>query len=181
MLSRAAEKYGVERLAFAILFVCKPEVLIRHEQAAIDTLKPLYNIAPIAGSSAGIKRSAEFKDKVSRGQRGRVVSAATRALIGAKHKGKRLSPEHREAVLRQLADAAAKRSKEEWRAICVKATQTTEAKEKRRRSMAGHPVSEETRTKISDALRGRPHSPERVAAIMAGKQRAVAVTLQNGS
>lgn len=45
--------------------------------------------------------------------------------------------------------------------------------------MKGHAVSAETKEKIRAALKGRKHSPERIAAIVAGKARA-AIVLQNG-
>jgi group I intron endonuclease len=173
-LMRAALKYGIENLRFEVLLVCSPENLLMYEQRAIDILKPAYNIAPIAGSSLGIKRSAEFKARVSRGGKGRKVSAETRAKIGAKHRGKKLSPEHIRIWRSAIPPIPIEKRRE-----MAKAMQTPEARAKKVQAMLGHSTSAETRAKISAALKGRPHSPERIAAITAGKR--AAIVQQNGS
>lgn len=144
-----------------------------YEQAAMDALKPQYNIAPIAGSSRGIKRSKEFKEKISKAQVGRVWSAETRAKIGAAHRGKRLTPEQ---IARWHANVPTPPPE---RAAFM---HTPEAKAKQAKALIGHSVSAETKAKISAALKGRKHSPERIAAIMAGKGRigCAAIVQQNG-
>lgn len=48
---------------FSIIELCEPEKCIEREQYYIDTLKPEMNISPTAGSSLGIKRTDETKEK----------------------------------------------------------------------------------------------------------------------
>ena len=63
-LQNAWNKYGEENFKFEILEECEREKLIEKEQYYLDTLKPLYNICKIAGSSLGIKRSTETIEKL---------------------------------------------------------------------------------------------------------------------
>ena len=94
-LQSAANKYGVEALVFArFLSVPSKEDLIAYEQIVIDTLKPAYNMCPVAGSALGFKQSAETlaRTRASRVQRKENAS-----------KGK---PYSREARLKVLATSA---------------------------------------------------------------------------
>ena len=52
--------------------------LIQREQYYLDILKPEFNMCSIAGSQLGIKRSKEFKEKVSQRNKGRVLSEETK-------------------------------------------------------------------------------------------------------
>src|ERR1700692_287526 len=52
-LQSAYNKYGEENIVFTMLLVCSREDLIMYEQRAIDTIKPHYNAAKIAGSTLG--------------------------------------------------------------------------------------------------------------------------------
>jgi group I intron endonuclease len=60
-LIRAVNKYGENNFKFEILIVCPQEYILKAEQWFIDKLKPKYNIAKIAGSNLGIKRTVECK------------------------------------------------------------------------------------------------------------------------
>lgn len=156
-LRRAAAKYGVENIRFSVLLVCRPQDVLFYEQRAIDIINPEYNIARIAGSSAGIVRSAEFKRKVSEGSKGRIVTAETRAKIGEKHRGKTI-PLHMIEALRErnrLNPLSIETLRER-----AKAMHTPEARAKQTAAKIGRPVSEETRTKISAALKGHLVSEE---------------------
>ena len=62
-LQHAFDKYG-DAFQFEILLVCDPSDLLRCEQHFIDTLKPRYNISPVAGSQLGFKHSRKTKEKV---------------------------------------------------------------------------------------------------------------------
>ena len=59
ILQRAVNKYKIENFEFIILEECDKKDLINREQYYLDTLQPLYNILPIAGSSLGCKQSKE--------------------------------------------------------------------------------------------------------------------------
>ena len=172
-LVRSAKKYGIDSFSFRILLICLPQHLLMYEQAAIDGLKPKYNLAPIAGSSLGIKRSSEFRRKISAALRQRIITPETRARIGNVHRGKKLPIHVIEAL---VAGRARNPMSIEQRRKNAKAMHTTEAKERKRMAMIGRSVSQETRAKISASLKGRPHSPERAAAIREGRNRA---SLQN--
>jgi group I intron endonuclease len=63
-LENSVKKYGFNNFKFEILVTCPKEYLLKLEQWFIDNLKPEYNIAPIAGSSLGIKRTKETKRKI---------------------------------------------------------------------------------------------------------------------
>jgi group I intron endonuclease len=51
--------------------------LIEREQYYMDSMHPYYNVAPVAGSSKGVVRSQEYRDKISRSLRGHKQSAET--------------------------------------------------------------------------------------------------------
>lgn len=53
----------IKTINFSIVELCEPEKCIEREQYYIDTLKPDMNISPTAGSSLGIKRTDETKEK----------------------------------------------------------------------------------------------------------------------
>lgn len=75
-LQRAYNKYGkecfcmekIERFSYNVL-----EDILFKEQYYIDNFKPEYNIAKIAGSQLGLKRSEQAKLNMSNGQKGRLV------------------------------------------------------------------------------------------------------------
>jgi hypothetical protein len=54
-ISRALIKYGYSNYELEILEYCEVSNLLIREQYYIDNLKPIYNIAKIAGSTLGIK------------------------------------------------------------------------------------------------------------------------------
>lgn len=83
-------RYNVDDFDVSILELCGVMNLIQREQFYIDSQKPYYNIAQVAGSSLGVKRSDETKMKVSLGLTGKKQSAETRkkkseACRGDKH------------------------------------------------------------------------------------------------
>jgi group I intron endonuclease len=69
VLNRAAEKYGEENFSFEILAKCPIEYVLKLEQWFISNLKPKYNVAKIAGSNLGIKRTEEVKIRKSVSQK----------------------------------------------------------------------------------------------------------------
>lgn len=60
-LIRAVRKHKEENFKFEIIEECAIDNLLEREQYFLDTLKPHYNIALIAGSNLGIKRSKEVR------------------------------------------------------------------------------------------------------------------------
>lgn len=65
LLVRAINKYKEENFTFEIIEECLPEQVFNREQYYLDTLCPQYNIAKVAGSNLGIKRTKEVKLKKS--------------------------------------------------------------------------------------------------------------------
>lgn len=92
-LQKSFLKYGIENFSFEIIEISNLENLIKREQLYINLLKPNYNIAKVAGSCLGVKRSEEFCKKNS-----------------ILHKGKTISKEQREKQSKSLKGI--KRSKE---------------------------------------------------------------------
>jgi group I intron endonuclease len=71
-LQAAWNKYGEEAFIFDILeLVLIPEMLTAREQYWLDKLKPIFNIAPTAGSTLGVKHSPETRAKMSASRIGR--------------------------------------------------------------------------------------------------------------
>jgi group I intron endonuclease len=68
-LIRAVKKYGEDNFKFEIVCECPTEKILELEQYYIDSLNPIYNIAKIAGSNLGIKRTEECKLKKSISQK----------------------------------------------------------------------------------------------------------------
>ena len=67
-LQNSYNKHGEESFKPKTLLVCRTEDLLFYEQLVIDkydVAKTGYNIAPIAGSALGVKRSEETKAKIS--------------------------------------------------------------------------------------------------------------------
>jgi len=65
-------KYGINDLVFVLLEnVLSKDILIEREQYYINLLNPSFNVCKIAGSSLGVKRTDEFKIKVSTSKKGK--------------------------------------------------------------------------------------------------------------
>lgn len=69
VLVRAVTKYGENNFKLEIIEECETHVLLVREQYYLDTLLPEYNVAKIAGSNLGIKRSKETKEAKSTQQK----------------------------------------------------------------------------------------------------------------
>lgn len=68
-LIRAVIKHGEDNFKFEIVCECPVDKILETEQEYIDILQPHYNIAKIAGSNLGIKRTEEVKQKKSVSQK----------------------------------------------------------------------------------------------------------------
>lgn len=105
-LQRSWNKYGEDSFSFSLVKECELDALFERETHHILAAKSgpgSYNIAPVGGSTLGIKlgpKSDEFKKMVSRVHKGKVVSEETRALLSEINRGKKLSEEHKAAISR---------------------------------------------------------------------------------
>jgi group I intron endonuclease len=68
-LIRAVNKHGEDNFKFEIVCECPTDKILETEQEYIDILQPHYNIAKIAGSNLGIKRTEDVKHKKSVSQK----------------------------------------------------------------------------------------------------------------
>lgn len=73
-LQASWNKYGEDSFAFRVLEgVVDKSLLISREQHYIDTLRPEYNIRPVAGSALGHRWTAEQRQRISAKRKGRRV------------------------------------------------------------------------------------------------------------
>jgi group I intron endonuclease len=143
-LQNSWNKYGNDYFKFEIIECCEKEKLIEREQFWIDTLKCVrpngYNLAPVAGNSLGIKRSAETREKQRQKKLGVKQSAEHIASRVAKLKGHKVTEAQKEATrLRSLGNT--------WGAGT---RHTEEAKAKISATHKGKPKSEEHKRKMSE-------------------------------
>lgn len=142
------DKHGV--FEFTVLKLCSPDQVLVFEQALLDEHfndPKCANIAPTAGNSLGIKRSAETRAKVAAANIGRKLSPEHRAKIGAAHRGRKRPP-----------------FTAEWRAKIGEASRnrppaSAETRAKIAAKGRGRKVSAETRAKLSAANKGRKRAP----------------------
>ena len=102
ILQQAILKHGLSNFSIEILEYCDKSVLIEREIFYINSIKPEYNINPIAGSSLGAKHSEETRKKISDALKGRFTGEnnSQYGLKGEKsfHFGKLRSKETREKM-----------------------------------------------------------------------------------
>lgn len=70
-LQNAWQKYGKDQFQFNLLLICQREMVLFYEQLLIDGYDPWFNIARVAGSSIGVKHSAETRKANSERARAR--------------------------------------------------------------------------------------------------------------
>lgn len=103
------KKYGTEKFAVAILeyvdvtgrtLVEANPILCEREQYwfALAGFDSLYNIAPIAGSQLGVKRSAETREKLAKLRRGKPLSEECRRKISEAGQGRPCPVETRRKI-----------------------------------------------------------------------------------
>lgn len=105
-LMRTFRKYGES--SFEFLLLEETDNLVERENHWIKVLSPEFNIAPVAGSVLGIKRSVETRKKLSlalrgkpkdgSGRRGKKLSQSHIASLARAKIGCTLSPEHKEQI-----------------------------------------------------------------------------------
>lgn len=139
-------KYGKDALCFNIIEECKKDMLIIREQYYIDTVKPWFNVSPLAYTCANRKLSEEHKRKISEANKGKRHTTESKIKMSISHKGKKLSD-----ITKQ------KMSERNKGKIFFEATRLklSKALKGRRPSFKGMHHSEETKQKISNALKGK--------------------------
>ncbi len=112
-LIRAVNKHGENHFKFEIVCECPTEEILKTEQEYSDNLKPHYNVAKIAGSNLGIKRTEETKLKKSASQKENWKDETYRTKhlenlsknwkAGANHRMAKLTEEQVIEIKKQLA------------------------------------------------------------------------------
>lgn len=92
-LQRAWRRYGPSAFQFNKLLACSKDNLIMYEQICMDALAPEYNVAPVAGSQLGYRHAPESRAKMSAannrlGNPGYVHTPQSKARISENRKGK---------------------------------------------------------------------------------------------
>jgi group I intron endonuclease len=181
-LQSAYDLYGPGAFQFHVLeHVCHVEDLLAREQHFLDTRKPEYNLAPVAGSGLGVIFSPEARAKLSAARRAYAglyddLAKATEAARIA-NTGHKLSPEHIEKLRDRkrtpesrekmsVAQRGRKKSPEhieKIRAANIGRKHTPEARENMGAPKRGRKQSPEHIEKRTAAQRGKKLSPEHVA------------------
>ncbi len=94
-LQKAFNKYGESNLKFEVLIYCGRHEVVAKEQHFIDALNPRYNIAKVAGSALGIKRTAEQNERRSAISKALLDDPIYRANCEAARKASWADPETR--------------------------------------------------------------------------------------
>jgi len=197
-LANAFKAYGLDSFEFVILEECcvsDESVRIERETHWMGLLQPAFNVAPVAGSVLGLKRSEEVRARMSVAQKGRESklkgvprSPEARAAISRGKKGKPRTREHQENLSKALKGRVSPRkgvklSEETKQRISESkrgAAQTEEHKKAISDGLKGIPCSDEKKAKLSAAMIGRSVSPE-VRAKMSASAIARRVRERNGA
>ena len=163
LLQRAWDKHGASAFVFEVIEATTDDNLVLREQHWIDHFRSLstrrgYNVALMAGSTLGTKRSSETKAKISAALRGRKCSPEHVAAMVEGWKQRRLTHpplQHTAETIKKLRDLAMGR------------TISLQQREKIAAALRGRTINAEVRAKISTANKGRPISDAQKAMISA--------------
>lgn len=104
-LQNAYNKYGEASFIFRVVEYCSPETLIEREQYYIDLYDVVnsgFNLNPLAGSSLGIVRSEETRQRISESGIGRKHTDEAKQKISEAGKNRVVSQETREKIRKTL-------------------------------------------------------------------------------
>lgn len=160
-LQNAWTKHGPDNFNFEIVELCECAALLAREQVYLDSVpkQTRFNICAIAGSSFGLKRSQETRDKLRAAKIGKKISNAHREALSLSHKGLKMT----QVTIERMRLAQSNRS-EEWRRRLSEVAKgrifSESTIEKLRLARRRRIITEETRLKISNSLKGRRISLE---------------------
>lgn len=147
-LQRSWNKYGPESFEWIILESCPIGVLTEREQYWMDYYRDrgIYNTAPAAGTTRGVKHSPEVRNRQSERLKGIPRPPEVVGKIAAANRGKKRTKEQCDKISASLRGR--------------KMSQATI--EKRSASVTGSRRSEETKARMSLSQKGRIVTPESV-------------------
>lgn len=124
-------KYGESDLEFSILLPCEKKELINKEQFFIDSLTPYFNICKTAGSTLGVIRTNEYKEKQKVSHTGKKNNRW----------GVKLTPEHRQILLDSNENrVVSEETKDKIRITRLNTTASQETKDKMSKQRIGKPT-----------------------------------------
>lgn len=103
-LQAAWNKYGESSFKFEVVLVCARRDAVMYEQIVIDMMNAAntgYNVAPVAGSMLGVKKSKESIERTASKLRGRKLSDEHVRKISEFQRGRPHSDEH----IRKVAES----------------------------------------------------------------------------
>ena len=183
-LQRSFSKNGIDNFVWGICEeVFDVSLLLHSEQEWIDALGD-YNICREAGSTRGVSASPEARKKMSesRSGEGNPMFGKKRPdvaeLMSRLKKGVPLSEEHKQKMSKSLKGSkgpwaypeVARALKEKLKGINVGRKHTDETKSKVAAAIRGRKASDETKEKLRKASTGRTHTKETKAKIGAFKK-----------
>jgi group I intron endonuclease len=165
-LQAAWIKHDAINFVFEVLELVPLCDLLHVEQQYLDRVLPFgragYNICRKAGSSLGVKWSAETRAKLCAIRKAQMSSPEMRARLSAANKGFKHTPEAQAKIAESGKGRKRTRESIERSAAAIRGTKRSAetraklSKARRRRP----PASPETRAMLSAALKGRATSPE---------------------
>lgn len=163
----AMREFGVDKFAFELLEECvDPHVASQREEHWVkhfDAFNAGYNLTNGGGyhvGNRGRKFSEEHKRKISEAHKGKTFSEETRRKIG-RATSKRLRENHPMRG-KHFSDEALSNMRKGRRELC-ESPKWDEIRARISETLKGTILSDETKRKISNAGKGRKHSPETIA------------------
>ncbi|MBT7930242.1 GIY-YIG nuclease family protein [Candidatus Peregrinibacteria bacterium] len=153
LLQNAFNKHGEDNFEFKILAFCEPDFLIEQEQGFLDFCKTYergigYNLHKKADSPIGVKRSQEFKDKLSKANTGRKHTEESKKKMSEIHKKLIISDETRRKITESKRGTKLSKAHKEKIGKALKGKYCGQES-----ASFGRKVSEKTRRKLSEATR----------------------------
>ena len=159
-IQRAIRKYGLDSFEFTVIDTATSHQELNDKEiywiAHYNCKAPHgYNLTDGGGGISGWKATPEFRDKISKANKGKVRTPEMRARLSAAKLGVKMSPET--CAKRSIIQTGKKLSQATIDKLREAGKRWREANPG---ALLGRIQSEETRRKIGAAHKGRKHSPE---------------------
>jgi len=157
-LQSAWSKYGQDDFHFSVILHCSTDRILIHEQGAIDSLKPWFNVCKVSGTRLGARMSDSARARISQAVKGRPpMSAETRAKISRAALGNKNGV----GFIHSLEERARRSERMKGSKINVGRIFTLEHRARLSVFAKGRVISPETRKKISQTLMGNRNAARR--------------------